>query len=204
MKLQIGIASLLVMAAATFALWPTDPSELPGEGPGEGSGEAPPPAQVPRVPSKTQEPSTSTVQAPLPMPEHATGPVVQAARGRWPKIRTGDQRMYPGPAPEGAIAFPDGTWFPPINGVANPLPHPGFKRQPWSPVVSVMRDSIGQLWFQHANGANSSVELVEATERGVRKKIAIWKVGTPVEPVAPDVRGEGRTLDPRTSEPTKR
>ncbi|PIE23158.1 MAG: hypothetical protein CSA62_08960 [Planctomycetota bacterium] len=149
----------------------------------------------------TKAPSTGAAARQAPRGVAAGNAAVQPKTSPWPEIQVGAVRSYRGPAPKGAIVFPDGTWFPPINGVKDPQPHPGFKRLPWSPVVELRRDSLGQYWFQHANGATSSIELAEVTERGVAKKMAIWKVGIPVRPVDPDL-GAGQEAGQRA--PTKR
>ncbi len=86
-----------------------------------------------------------------------------------------------GPAPAGAAVFPDGTWLPPLNGVQQAPPFPGFKDRPWSPVVRIDTDPRSRVqWYVHADGSVSCTQMVPSTD-GKRTWIEPgWAVGHPV------------------------
>ncbi|MBK8974385.1 MAG: hypothetical protein IPM29_00515 [Planctomycetes bacterium] len=97
---------------------------------------------------------------PQPTPRTATVPVPEPARE----------------PVDGYIAFPDGTFLPPLNGVERApriVFHP--RLVPFAKVVGIERDAQGRDWYVHENGVRSTTYL-DATGK------AIGDVMKPAEP----------------------
>jgi hypothetical protein len=99
------------------------------------------------------------------------------------RLEVGPQRGRMGIPPKGLIQFPDGTWLPAANGVTEAAPFPGMPGgAPYSPVVAVFQNpDDGTLWFRHANGAHSSLQMRDVNRRGVIQAESVWIVGNPRE-----------------------
>ncbi len=99
----------------------------------------PAPVQAPAV----TEPTTAALpeSAPLPLPVPETSPAK---------------------AP-GYIAYPDGTFYPPLNGV-KVAPKIIFhsKFAPFAKVVGQIRDARGREWYVHENGVRSTTYINSA------------------------------------------
>jgi|SRR5712671_638787 len=88
---------------------------------------------------------------------------------------------------EGFISYPDGTHFPPLNGVTV-APRVVFHRLvPFSKVVGKERDPAGREWYVHENGARSTTYL---DGRGV--PVGDVRMATESKPVLPDEGGAGK------------
>jgi hypothetical protein len=57
------------------------------------------------------------------------------------------------------LAYPDGTAFPPLNGVAKAPKLSWHRMIPFSKVLRVERDASGRDWYVHENGARSTTYL---------------------------------------------
>jgi hypothetical protein len=86
-------------------------------------------------------------------------------------------------AVDGYIAYPDGTWLPPLNGVERAPPMRFHDRAPFAPVVGLHRDATGRDWYEHENGVRSTTWL---DSRGVA--LALVARPTAARPVLPDDR----------------
>ncbi|MEZ5988509.1 MAG: hypothetical protein R3F30_05205 [Planctomycetota bacterium] len=107
-------------------------------------------------------------------------PVGLPLENPWHDTRGIGRRTRP---PAGVIVFPDGTWHPPINGIQDPPPFPGFGRDyPYAPIVRVKVDDRGLSWFEHADGSTSTVQLLLRTDATGRSwKEPSWVVGNPAD-----------------------
>ena len=83
----------------------------------------------------------------------------------------------------GYIAYPDGTWLPPLNGVQQAPPIRFHERAPFARVVSLYRDPTGRDWYEHENGVRSTTYL---DSRGIALGIAVQPTAS--KPVLPDDR----------------
>ncbi len=54
------------------------------------------------------------------------------------------------------IAYPDGSAYPPLNGVTKAPDVAWHRLLPFTPVVRTERDALGRDWYVHANGARST------------------------------------------------
>lgn len=88
-------------------------------------------------------------------------------------------------AVDGYIAYPDGTYLPPLNGVAmapRMMFHP--RLAPFSPVVGKERDAMGWEWYVHLDGTRSTTYL----DTGGRS-IADIRRPVPAQPILPEETG---------------
>jgi hypothetical protein len=134
-----------------------------------------------------------TDQESPPASEQRPEPLPSAAPEAGPKPLTGTApERRPAPVPttqrtEGYIEFPDGTFYPPLNGVKiapKPLFHP--RMAPFAKVVGIERDARGRDWYVHENGTRSTVFINSAG-------VATYDVEKPTAPLPtlPDEIGEG-------------
>ena len=97
--------------------------------------------------------------APLPTPP---APVAVAPLASEPPRPAAAPLPLPPPAAvveprAGYIAYPDGTWFPPLNGVQTaPQLHFHPKLAPFTKVVGREIDATGREWYVHENGVRST------------------------------------------------
>gem|GEM_PF-5716168 len=101
-----------------------------------------------------------------------------------------------GPPPPGAAVFPDGTWLPPLNGVLEAPPFPGFEAgRPYAPVIRIDTDPVTglQTWV-HADGTRSNTQRIRREEGGRVWFEPGWVVGHPRSPLPfrGGARGESR------------
>ena len=82
----------------------------------------------------------------------------------------------------GYIAYPDGTFLPPLNGVEH-APRVAFhpRIMPFTPVVGLERDATGREWYVHEDGTRSTTYL----DRDGRA-IADVQKPAPAQPMLPD------------------
>jgi hypothetical protein len=128
-------------------------------------------------------PPAGGAETPPAAPEQGSKPPVAAALER---------RQAPAPAArtEGFIEYPDGTFYPPLNGVKNApklVFHPLMA--PFAKVVGIERDARGRDWYVHENGVRSTVYINSAgvATYEIEKPMAIMPVidetgGVPGEP----------------------
>jgi len=203
-KRQSGMAARTLLAAFVFALALAflvyalvDPSgakdrgdsargpesALPDGSPRPGAGEG---GEVPGMPGPARGKDSG---APGPS---ARAPAVSP-------LRPGKIRPFTGPAPADSLRFPDGTWLPAVNGARGAGAFPGFSGgRPYAPVVEVIRDSTGLLWFKHADGSHSTVQLLEVERQGLPpSREPGWVVGNPTAALPLDLPGK-QGLGPQT------
>ncbi len=105
------------------------------------------------------------LQKPLTEPPTPTAPVAApAAASSAPSPALPVTGSLPLPVPEltaakaeGYIAYPDGTFYPPLNGVKvapKIVFHP--RLSPFTKVVGQWRDARGRVWYVHENGVRST------------------------------------------------
>ncbi len=82
---------------------------------------------------------------------------------------------------DGYIAYPDGTWFPPVNGVQHAPPIVFHDRTPFARVVAQTRDAGGRVWYLHENGTRSTTIF-----DGKGNAMGLVARPAPVLPMAPD------------------
>lgn len=122
---------------------------------------------------------------PSPAAEKVPAPVVK------PMMAAGDR-----PAPKAEqnprdislmTRLPDGTYVPNLNGVREPLTWNG----PFSPIVRIHRTDLGEDWWVHENGMQSTTVMVEGTRNGVPFREAMIKCAFPIRPL-PTVDAAGK------------
>ncbi|MBK8097234.1 MAG: hypothetical protein IPK26_09005 [Planctomycetes bacterium] len=116
--------------------------------------------KVGATPSSTPTVGPQPVQAELPLPPAAAAPT------------------------PGHVAFPDGTFFPLLNGavgIDKVLYHPS---QPFTKIVGKMRDPQGREWYVHENGMRTTT-YVDTTGRS----LSIVEAPAPVQPLLPEETG---------------
>ena len=145
----------LCAAAVVAMLWQRQDESAPS-GPG-----------VPSAPTGSpSEPATGAVITPaggvvpgggaVPGGNPTAGPTAGPEPLPAPVLRTPEQAGIPR---EDCIVYPDGTRFPPLNGVKK-APQLAFHREtPFSKVVGMVRDSRGVEWYVHENGVRSTTYL---------------------------------------------
>jgi hypothetical protein len=81
----------------------------------------------------------------------------------------------------GYIAYPDGTWFPPLNGVQTaPQLHFHPKLAPFTKVVGREIDANGREWYVHENGVRSTTYV--NSKGGVSYDIQLAATPSPMLP----------------------
>jgi len=101
----------------------------------------PKPAPLPQQPQPAPK-------ATAPGPAPAAGPVARELPPIDPKAdRTG------------WLAYPDGSSYPPLNGVKTAPKLTWHKQVPFTRVVRIERDGSGRDWYVHENGARSTTYL---------------------------------------------
>ena len=93
-------------------------------------------------------------------------------RGQLAALRAGDERAFAalvtkcedgwpsGGAVAGVAVYPDGSWLPLLNGIETaPGPCPWPKEIPYAPVTGILKGEGGILWFGHADGSMSCVQM---------------------------------------------
>jgi len=119
----------------------------------------------------TPEPAT---QQPLPTPPSAPAPASGVIA--LPPAKTSATNA------DGYIAYPDGTFYPPLNGV-KVAPKMSFNARlsPFTKVVGMERDNTGRDWYVHENGLRSTTYVN-------RLGVATYEIVKPVEPapILPD------------------
>lgn len=127
------------------------------------------PAGPPAAPAPTNNRSApqpagpAPIQAELPLPPVATQPVA------------------------GHVAYPDGTWLPPLNGASGVTQMLFHRSMPYTKVVGKVRDAQGREWYVHENGFRSTT-YVDANGRS----IADVQGPAPKQPTLPE-----ETVPPR-------
>ncbi|MBM4062985.1 MAG: hypothetical protein FJ265_18100 [Planctomycetes bacterium] len=120
-----------------------------------------------------------------PAPAPAPGPA-PAPEGPAPAAAALPERRDAPPAAAtpgaGYIEYPDGTFYPPLNGVTvrqKPLFHP--RSTPFTKITHVERDRNGRDWYVHENGVRSTVYISSAGT-------AVYEVVRPMPalPIPPD------------------
>jgi hypothetical protein len=141
------------------------------------AGDSSPPSTSPpsTSPPSTSPPSTSPPSTSPPLGAAAIGATppgpVPLEDNRMPAIEDISQEPRSrgigllGRPPKGAAVFPDGTWLPPLNGVKEAPPFPGFGgRRRYAPVVRIHTDpKTGLQTYIHADGSASNTQLVKHT-----------------------------------------
>jgi len=84
-----------------------------------------------------------------------------------PLLKAPSGKLEPPPAQDktGWIVFPDGSSYPPLNGV-KVAPKIGFhpRMAPYAPVVRIERDASGRDWYVHENGVRSTMYIDDRGE----------------------------------------
>jgi len=105
-----------------------------------------------------QEPAPAPAPQPQPeQPARAPAPVHTEA----PPARSGP----PQPAAK-MIRYPDGSQYPTLNGVKDPLVISWPVEIPFSPVVGQFKDEQGLEWYRHADGTRSTVQMMWRKDLG--------------------------------------
>lgn len=89
---------------------------------------------------------------------------------------------------DGYVAFPDHTWYPPLNGCARAPAIVFHQFAPFAAVVGIRRDAQGRDWYLHANGVRSTMY------RDARGEIVgLVSKDMPTQPLLPEPGlGDGR------------
>jgi hypothetical protein len=100
-----------------------------------------------------------TPSPPTPNMAPKTEPSTPQTKPLQAPVETTKAGPQPTPAPK-MIRYPDGTEYPPLNGVTNPPPCNWPANIPYSPVVGKFTDSDGLEWYRHADGNRTTVQMM--------------------------------------------
>ncbi len=158
----VAVAAIAALVGGSYLLLRQSP---PAAGPSTGS----PVAAT--SPPGTEDATTITPAASV---TPAVGPGNNAPAGpQQPELVAGTIQQHPD-----WISFPDGTAYPPLNGVTKAPPVVWHKMLPFSKVLRIERDRQGRDWYVHENGARSTTYL---DQRGVAvSDIAMDKPTMPI------------------------
>jgi hypothetical protein len=92
------------------------------------------------------------------------------------------------------LTYPDGSSWPPLNGVKSPAPVAWPQGHPFAPVVGKIRDAMGVEFYKHADGSLSTTMMMFRKDLG--RDDAITQVYLPVAPSPVVVDGDNKPLPP--------
>ena len=81
------------------------------------------------------------------------------------------------------LLLPNGQRVPALNGVRNPPPLKWRKKTPFSPIVRKTVDDLGNEWYLHADGSQSTTVMVFRPDLG--RHDAVTRIAHPVDGETP-------------------
>jgi hypothetical protein len=91
------------------------------------------------------------------------------------------------------MRYPDGSQYPPLNGVKDPPVNFWPVQIPFSPVVGQFKDEQGLEWYRHSDGTRSTVQMMWRSDLGRMDPIA--RVDNPTKAVKIDDSETGGKKD---------